>query len=187
MKSFFLQTILISILSFSCYSQSASKSYSKDIALYRAKFFLIEEVLGSSEEYKKMYIDPLAASNSSEITSIYYESDTQKGLLLGFFDDYWSAQSGTSYQGYAFKNINYEKALILLDKIEQIIEVEKKYLNDKVNENNIYFQFDDMFVIIYLADKLTGRIRIKWNGFDGDWENTAFRRTKRRFEKSLEE
>jgi hypothetical protein len=43
-----------------------------------------------------------------------------------------------------------------------------------------------MIVIIYREGPLSGRIRISWNGFDGEWENVAFRRTKRRFEKSME-
>ena len=60
-------------------------------------------------------------------------------------------------------------------------------MNTDDNENNIYFDYLDMTVIIYREGPLAGRIRIAWNGFDGEWENTAFRRTKRRFEKSMEE
>lgn len=179
--------IIICFISTLNYAQSVSKEYSKDISLYRAKFFLIENILGSSSEYEKLYIDPLAASKSTEITSIYYESKNKKGLLLGFFDDFWNdGGSGRSFQGYAYKNIEYNVALSLLNKIEKIIDEEKKYLNADDNENNIFFTQDDMIFIIYREGPLAGRIRISWDGFDGEWENTAFRRTKRRFERSLE-
>ena len=44
-----------------------------------------------------------------------------------------------------------------------------------------------MVVIIYRKGILSGRIRIEWNNFDRDWENPAFRRTKRRFLRAMEE
>ena len=180
-------TLLFIFFSVVLSAQSVSKEYSKDIALYRAKFFLIENVFGSSEQYKKLYIDPLAASKSTEITSIYYESENKKGLLLGFFDDFWdSSGSGRGFQGYAYKNIDFDNALSLLNKIEEIIDEEKKYLNADDNENNIFFKEDDIIIVIYREGPFAGRIRLLWDGFDGEWENTAFRRTKRRFEKALE-
>ena len=167
-------------------SQSGLKEYSKDIALYQAKFFIISEILGPSLDYDKFVIDPLAASKSSEITSIFYDGKNKKGLVLGFFDDFWVQDSGSSnFKGYSFKNIEYEKAIQLLNKIESIIENEKKFLNEDDNENNIYFNFEEMVFLIYREGPLRGRIRISWNNFDGEWENTAFRRTKRRFEKSI--
>jgi len=75
-----------------------------------------------------------------------------------------------------------------LNKIERINSDEKKFLRqlDNTNTNNISFSFEDMIVIIYKDDNLSGRIRIQWNDFDAEWENTAFRRTKRRFEKATD-
>ena len=181
-----LAILLLIFFSMVVTAQSVSKEYSKDIALYRAKFFLIKNVIGSTEQYKKLYIDPLAASKSTEITSIYYESENKKGLLLGFFDDFWdNGGSGIGFKGYAYKNIDFDNALSLLNKIEKIIDEEKKYLNADDNENNIFFQEDDIIIVIYRKGPLAGRIRILWDGYDGEWENTAFRRTKRRFEKAL--
>ena len=168
-------------------SQSGVKEYSKDIALYQAKFFIINEILGSSLDYDKFIIDPLAASKSSEITSIFYDGKNKKGLVLGFFDDFWVQDSRSgNFKGYSFKNIEFDTALKLLNKIESIIENEKKFLNADDNENNIYFNFDEMVFLIYREGPLRGRIRISWNNFDGEWENTSFRRTKRRFENSID-
>jgi hypothetical protein len=183
------------------YSQSLSKEYSKEIALYQAKFFISKTIIGDEPDYQKFIIDPLAGSKSSELSSIYYEiiGGEKKGLVFGFYDEFTqgsssssgvdgSQQSTTVYTNkeFAFKNIDYEDAIKLLDKIEQIIEDEKKFLNADDNENNIYFTFDDMIVIIYREGAFAGRIRIEWNGFDAEWENTAFRRTKRRFKKASE-
>ena len=58
-------------------------------------------------------------------------------------------------------------------------------MNADDDENNIYFTFNDMVVIIYRSGPLSGRIRIQWNSFDAEWENTSFRRTKRRFERAI--
>ena len=166
----------------------SAKEYNKDMALYRAKFYIIDEIFGEANEYQKFVIDPLAASKSTEITSIYYEGRGKKGLVLGFFDYFWQSRtSGVTYQGYGFKNLSFETAFKLLNKIDSIIENEKKFLNADDNENNIYFDFEDMTIIIYREGPLKGRIRISWNGFDGEWENIAFRRTKNRFEKAMED
>ena len=179
-------TSILLIVPFILFSQSKVKEYSKNIALYQAKFYLINEVLNEPNEYDKLIIDPLAASKSSELTSVYYEGNNKKGLILGFYDDYWdNGGSGRSYQGYAFKNLDFENAINLLNKIENLIDTEKKFLHADDNENNIYFHHDDLVVIIYREGVLSGRIRIQWGNFDAEWDNTAFRRTKRRFEKSL--
>ncbi len=45
-----------------------AKEFSKEITLYRAKSFLIDEVLGSSQTVVKYSIDPLAATKSGELT-----------------------------------------------------------------------------------------------------------------------
>ncbi len=179
-------TIILLLAPIILFSQSKVKEYSKKIALYQAKYYIINEILGESNDYDKFIIDPLAAAKSSELTSVYYEGKNKQGLILGFYDDYWDkGGSGRSYQGYGFKNLNFDDALRLLNKIEKIIKDEKKFLNADDNENNIYFNFDDMIIVIYREGLLRGRIRISWDGFDAEWENTSFRRTKRRFERSL--
>ena len=188
MKKLLIVLLILAVNSLA-YSQSYVKSFSKDIALYQAKFYLINEVFGQEkEDYKKFSITPLAASKSSELTAVYYESfsSDKRGLILGFYDDYWT--QGSTYKGFGFRNFDYDSAIKLLNKIERINSDEKKFLRqlDNTNTNNISFSFEDMVVIIYKDDNLSGRIRIQWNGFDAEWENTAFRRTKRRFEKAMD-
>lgn len=51
------------------------------------------------------------------------------------------------------------------------------------NNNNMFFQFDDMTFLVYKNSVV--KIRVFWNGFDSEWESTAFERTKKRFERHL--
>ena len=178
-----LTCIFISFFSFS--QESGSKIIDKKLALYQVKFFIVENVIGQNINYGKLIIDPLAAAKSSELTSIFYESVDKniKGLVLGFYDI--SNEYGVPRVIYRFKNLEYNKALELLNKIEKIIKSERNFLTADDNENNIYFNFEDLVVVIYREGPTSGRIRIHWKKLDAEWDNTAFRRTKRRFEKSL--
>lgn len=184
--------IMLTILCQSTFAQVSesdnyffAKEFSKEISLYRAKKFLIEQVLSTDENDVQFDIDPLAATNSGEVTSLGYKCEIKgiEGLLLGFYGDYWN-KTGVVYQGYAFKNLTKDKALELLNKITETMENSKDYLFKNVDNNNVYFQFDDLIILLY-ASVTEPRIRIFWNDFDSEWTITAFKRTKKRFEKSL--
>jgi hypothetical protein len=45
------------------------------------------------------------------------------------------------------------------------------------------WKYDDISFLIYKTNN-GSKIRVFWNGFDSEWESTAFLRTKRRFEKN---
>lgn len=174
---------MIPIVSLSQIEKLFVLEYDKEFALYYGKYFLMTDVLGEpNSNYSKFELDPLTASNSREITTIYYNSPEKKseGLVFGFFDEYWN-RSGIGFRGYAFKALNKQEATQLINKIENIIDSERKFLNADDNVNNIYFKFKDMTVLVYRAGPLAGRIRIFWNGFDAEWENSKFNKTKRRF------
>ena len=183
-KKLFFSTLLFALCSFQIEAQE--KKYDKDVALYRAKGFIAKDILGLEDNYGKFFIDPLAAASSGELTSVYFQSFDKdiKGLVLGFYDSFWVEKPDSKFRSYNFKYIEYDKAKKMLNKIESIIEKEKKFLNANDDENNIYFTFDDLLIIIYRKGVLSGRIRVFWGEFDAEWENTAFRRTKRRLEKS---
>ena len=160
-----------------------AKEFSKELAMYKAKTFLIKEVLDIKEDVSKFEIIPLAASTSGELTTLIYKSSEKEGLILGFFGDYWN-DAGVLYQGYSFKNLEKEKAMEFLNKIVTSIEENKKFLNESGDNNNIFFKYDDMDVLIW-TNAGTYSIRIFWQGFDSTWEKTAFERSKRRFEKKI--
>lgn len=176
-----------------CYSQVkvnsnniwTAKEFSKEISLFKSKEFLFKNVLGSTNEVVPFEVIPLAAASSGELTTLLYKCDTKQkeGLILGFYGDYWN-DAGVLYQGYSFKNLEKEKAIEFLNKIVTSIEENKKFLNESGDNNNIFFKYDDMDVLIW-TNAGTYSIRIFWQGFDSTWEKTAFERSKRRFEKKI--
>lgn len=159
-----------------------AKEYSKEIALYNSKQFLFKNVLGSSGEVIQFEMTPLAAASSGELTTLLYKCESKKkeGLILGFFGNYWN-DAGVLYQGYAFKNFEKDQATEFLNKIQLAIDNNIKFLKSEP-ENNIYFNYDDIDVLIYAAP-VGYTIRLFWKGFDSTWEKTAFERSRKRFEK----
>ena len=162
-----------------------AKEFSKEIALYSAKTFVIKDVLGESKDVVRFEVDPLAAATSGELTTLVYkcESKKQEGLILGFYGNYRN-ESGVNYQAYAFKNLPINKANELLDKIEKVAAENGKYIDDDVDNNNIYFNYDDLAILIYNTPTST-KVRVYWKGFDSEWEWTTFKKTKKRLAKKL--
>lgn len=162
-----------------------AKEYSKDTALFNSKNFLFKNILGSTEEIVQFEIIPLAAASSGELTTLLYkcEKKQKEGLVLGFYGNYWN-DAGVLYQGFAFKNFEKKEAIEFLSKIQTAIEDNKKFMNQETENNNIYFKYDDIDVLICSSSQ-TYTIRLFWNGFDSSWEKTAFDRSKRRFEKKI--
>jgi len=192
MKSFLLLTIWLSValISYSQISEDpglyiVAKEYSKEIALYKAKEYVMNEIIRVETSLIKFEIDPLAAASSGELTSLVYSCKEKQlgGLILGFYGDRWN-ESGVIFKAYAFKNLPQSMALEILDKIENITKEHSKYLNADDDVNNIFFKYDDMTFLIY-NDELSTKIRVFWNGFDSEWESQAFGRTKKRFEKNI--
>lgn len=163
----------------------AAKEFSKDISLFKSKEFLFNIVLGSTAQVVQFEVIPLAASSSGELTTLLYkcEAKQKEGLILGFYGNYWN-DSGVLYQGYSFKNLEKEKAIEFLNKIVTTIDENNKFLKENSDNNNIYFKYDDMDVLIWTNAGIY-TIRIFWEGFDSTWEKTAFERSKRRFEKKI--
>jgi len=187
-------TILSILSSFTfCFSQVkvnsnnvwTAKEFSKEISLFKSKEFLYKNVLGSTEQIVPFEVIPLAAASSGELTTLLYKCETKnkEGIILGFYGDYWN-EAGVLYQGYSFKNLEKDKAIEFLNKIVASIEENKKFLNENGDNNNIFFKYDDMDVLIW-TNLGTYSIRIFWQGFDSTWEKTAFERSKRRFEKKI--
>jgi hypothetical protein len=188
-----LSVVLLVIVNNLIYSQVkvnsnniwTAKEFSKEISLFKSKEFLFKNVLGTTEQIVPFEVIPLAAASSGELTTLLYkcEAKQKEGLILGFYGDYWN-EAGILYQGYSFKNLEKEKAIEFLNKIVTSIEENKKFLNENGDNNNIYFKYDDMNVLIW-TNMGSYSIRIFWQGFDSTWEKTAFERSKRRFEKKI--
>ena len=162
-----------------------AKEFSKEIAMYNSKYFLLKDVLITGTEIDKFEVIPLAAASSGELTTLLYKCETKQkeGLILGFYGNYWN-EAGILYQGYAFKNLEKEKAVDFLNKISTAIEDNSKFLKDNNDNNNISFTYDEMEVLIW-TNLGSYTIRIFWKGFDSTWEKTAYERSKRRFERKI--
>ena len=119
MKNIKYLKLLIAVLSylpFQGFTQLASpsapkyywsnKEFSKDVALFRAKAFVLNNIIGTNDDVVEFEMDPLAAASSGELTSLVYKSKQldKEGLILGFFGNTWNS-SGVIYQAYAFKNL----------------------------------------------------------------------------------
>jgi hypothetical protein len=167
------------------YNLFQAKEFSKEIALYNSKKFLFKNVLGSSPEIIQFEVIPLAAASSGELTTLLYKSEgeNKEGLILGFYGNYYN-DNGVSFQGYAFKNLNRDQATAFLAKIEKAIIDNKSFLRDNNDNNNISFQFEDMEVLIWTSMG-SYTIRVFWQQFDSTWEETAYERSKRRFERKI--
>ena len=185
-----LLSLLISTISFSQVPESNvfyfAKEFSKDQALYKAKDHLMKQVIGVDEKLIKFEIDPLASASSGELISLVYSCDEKKltGLLLGFYGSRWN-EAGVVHQAYAFKNLPKSNALEILTKLDKFIDDESKYLSADSDNNNMFFQYEDMTFLIFRDSGV--KIRVFWNGFDSEWESTSFGRTKRRFERKIKE
>ena len=181
-------SLLISTISFSQVSVNSgvyfAKEFSKDQALYKAKDYVMKNVIGIEKKLLKFDIDPLSAASSGELTSLVYSCDEKNlsGMVLGFYGSRWN-DTGVVYQAYAFKNLPKENALEVLSKLDKYIDDESKYLSADSDNNNMFFQYDDMTFLIYRDGSV--KIRVFWNGFDSEWESTAFKGTKRRFERKI--
>lgn len=145
----------------------------------------MSEIIGIRENLIKFEIDPLSAASSRELTALMYscQEENKMGLILGFYGLRINA-NGVPYESYAFKNLSTEKALDVMNKLDNYIEEESKYLLGDAGENNIYFQFDDITFLVSRNGHV--EIRVFWNGFDSEWGYPSFSRTKKRFERKIE-
>jgi hypothetical protein len=162
-----------------------AKEFSKDISLFNAKFYLFKNVLGESDDVTQFEVTPLAAASSGELTTLIYkcEKKQKEGLILGFYGSYWN-KAGVVYQGFMFKNFEKAKAIEFLHTIESTIQANNKFLRDNGDNNNIYFKFEDIDILVWNSMG-SFNIRLFWEGFDSTWEQDAYSKSKRRFEKKI--
>ena len=158
--------------------------YSKEISLFKGKAFVMKEVFGESKSIIKFELDPLSSASSGELTTLAYNCEDLKkeGIVFGFYGDYWN-DYGVIYKGYAFKNLEKKQAIEFLQKLEDAKKEYSKYLNEDLDNNNVYFTYDDLTILMYKTDRI--KFRVFWKTFDAEWGDMSFTRTKLRFEKKI--
>ena len=160
-----------------------SKASGDDISLVKSKTYFIKEILNSPKEVIQFEFDRIASSTSGDLTSFIYKctGKNKEGLILAFYGDYWN-DAGDIYKGYIFKDLPKEKAIEFLSKVAKTVEEQRDFLS-KTSNSNVHIEYDDMTIVI--SKNMETKIQILWSGFDPDWENWAFTRTKRRIENDL--
>lgn len=163
-----------------------AKEYSKEVSLYRAKAFIISDVLGQSNDVVKFEVYPLVASNSGELTTLVYKCDSKNksGLLLGFNSSKFN-EAGITYQAYSFKNLPAKQANEFCDNLEIAIKINQDYLESDHDNKNIYFNYDDIRILIYKTAGGT-KLRIFWENYDSEWDYDSVTKTKKRLKKELD-
>ena len=180
-KNFFLFLFIIPCF---CYSQeSAIKEYDSNYAFDRAKEFIIDSIIGSPGiNIKRIYIDGLPGEKYGELTTLYYNGSEKEGIVLGIFDRATN-QFGFSYWKYIFLNFNKEEAISFFKTVDGIKDNQRSYLNDKNQENHVYFKMKNITFLLYLDGGY--KIKVFYEGFISDWKGTNFERMRRKFERRL--
>lgn len=160
-----------------------TKKIAKQISQFRSKEFIINNIIGSTNGKEiKFETESLASDDSGGLITVAFNCDAveKNGLLLAFFGENENAQGQIS-EAYAFRAIPLKEAQALLKRIDEVRKSNDKYLSDDSNVNNVYIEFEDIKFVIYRD--MSSLIRVFWNGFEVVWEDTAFKRSKRRLDK----
>jgi hypothetical protein len=181
------QLVVVFLLSFNSFCQIPAKSsffakqWSSDFTLEAAKIYLVENIISVGETDERLVLDVLNAANSGSLSTVCYSGDSTKtvGLLLTFYGKYWY-ENGVEYQGYSFKNMTPDKAVLFLKKLIEVSEKNQKFLDRSYDNNNVVFKFEDLTLIIF-TDSAT-KFRILWNGFESEWTYTEAQKTLLKFE-----
>lgn len=163
---------------------SSTKETAKRITQFRAKEYIMNEIIGQAGQKEiRFETESLASDNSAGLISVAFNCEpvNERGLLLAFFGDVRN-DLGVLSPAYAFKYLPLEKARALLTRIAEIKQRHDDYLVDDWGVNNVFVEGEDMRFILYKDGGYT-QIRVFWNGFEVEWEETAFKRTMRRLDK----
>jgi len=191
MKNTLLTFLIISITQLPVLSQVSnigliSQEYSKEISEYSTKEYIVRDILCIPEgTLFGVEIDAITASNSGELTTVTYDCETlsKKGIVLTF----WSGTLGnnnSSIGEYGFLNIEYDKAVDLFTKLEKVLKFKTSIL-DKGKNWNAVFRWEDLYFVFYYENS-ANKIRVFWNGFDSEWNQSNLKTTAKRFNKSFE-
>lgn len=161
-----------------------AKEFSEEESFYRAKEFVMNDVLGAKEKITHFTLDHLAVAKSEELSSLVYHSSdrNQSGLVLGFYGTRMS-EAGEIYNSYGFRALPEDSARKILTRLNQVLENEKKFLRSDKDNNNLFFTYKDITFLVYRDGRT--KIRVFWNGYDSEWESSSLERTIKRFEKKL--
>jgi hypothetical protein len=167
-----------------------AQEYSKDISEFRAKEYIIKNILDPSDSIAEFEVNSITASKSGELSVVIYrckEQQGKEGMLFCFWNQRVN-EFNVEFNGYSFRNFYLNDAAKLLKYIEIIINNDcNNIINNTSNSDevkNLVVRYDDLIFNFY-REYLSGEIsiRIFWDEFDSIWNKSNFKTTKRRFEK----
>jgi hypothetical protein len=165
-----------------------SRSYSKEVAMYRAKEFLMLNVLDTNDTSVEFELTPLVAESSGELTTIIFKCEEQNksGLLIGFFNDQWIYPTGVPVESYSFKVFYEDEAIEFINLINTEVEKSWKFLREDWDNNNLIVSYQDVRLIIW-TKSTAPTIRVFWKGYDAEWRNSSFKRSVNKFERKIDQ
>ena len=191
-----MKTLLLSIIllfTLNSYSQISAKNqtgiggyflakeYSAKITESYAEKYMIDKIIDLSELGTQYKIDALVASNSGELTTVYYQckSQNKEGLILGFYGDYWN-ENGVTFKSHSFTHLDVESAKSFLNKLDNLYDENSKALFHGIGA--VGAVYGDFKVILKDIAGVSPVYRIFWNGFDAEWKRSELIKTIRRLE-----
>jgi hypothetical protein len=170
-------------------SEIMAQEYSKDISEFRAKEYIIKNILDSSDSIAEFEVNSITASKSGELSVVIYRCKEQRkeGMLFCFWNSRVN-EFNVAFNGYSFRNFYLNDGIKLLKYLDVILNNNCNNLLDGINNSdeikNLIVRYDNLifnFYREYPAGEIS--IRIFWDEFDSIWNKSNFKTTKRRFEK----
>ena len=179
-----------SLIAFSQVKESVggilSQEYSKEITEYKVKEFIVRDILELPDnKIVELEIDAITAASSGEITTVIYRCKelNKSGIVFGFYNPYIN-EFNVKFNAYKFKNFDFEDAVTLLNKLDNVMDEKKSIIklsnNDGYTKNAVY-KHGDLIFIFYKGGIGANLIRVLWNDFDSEWNQMNLKATHRRF------
>jgi hypothetical protein len=162
-----------------------SQEYCKRITEYYCKQYVVDEILNVPDRQGiEVYIDPITAAKSGELTTVLYhcKSLNKRGVVFAFWNDF-STGILPPYKGFGFYNLDLDTATELFNELETLINQDNKVLT--YSDGNLVYKFNELTFVFYKSDDFMGNspIRVWWKTFDSDWTQVNLRTTIKRFRK----
>lgn len=147
-----------------------------------SKEYIVQEILNIPDK-KLIAVDiaALTAAKSGELTTVVYECKElgKRGLIFVFWSDRIN-EMNIKYRGYAFSNFEFENAKQLLTDLEKALEEKDAILKQ---DKDAVFKFGNTHFLFSKDEMNISLIRVMWNGFDSEWNQTNLKTLKKRFDK----
>lgn len=163
------------------------KEYSKEFAEKVTLRYMSTGVLEIPD--RQMYsleLDLLVADNHGELTTLFYhcrELD-RTGLVFAFFGEYANPEDYSQSANWrTFRNLSEDDVAIIISGLSDILNRKDQIMKD--NYDYAIYRYQDLTFTFFEGWTGKGYIRVYYNGFESDWSDKNFKKTAKRFERSV--